>query len=40
MSHDYQDIEQIVTYLNKKSDGVANVYAKTASMLESLSKEE
>jgi hypothetical protein len=39
MNHDYQDIEQIVAYLNKKSDGVANVYAKTASMLESLSKD-
>jgi|GEM_PF-5327435 len=39
MSHDYQDIEQIVAYLNKQSDGVANVYAKTASMLDSLSKD-
>ena len=39
MNYDYQDIEQIVTYLNKQSDGVANVYAKTASMLDSLSKD-
>ena len=39
MNHNYQDIEQIVAYLNKQSDGVANVYAKTASMLDSLSKD-
>jgi len=39
MNHNYQDIEQIVTYLNKKSDGVANVYAQAALMLESLAKD-